>query len=228
MPMAARFSNNNICNTLKTTFVYFVKSWAVIFILATLTNSVAFAGTDTADGTVLFSASINQSSCVPDFQLSVNGDQPVQLPKIASSNFKKNSLSAVSYFSLKLVNESLAVASLPICSSVSLLNAIQFDSTPNATSVLGFLKNQDLKNPAQNINVELILFNSNWTQQHTVDLQSKEAIDFNKILGWKQEKSTQKIKQLNFAVRYTKDATATEEVTPGLFYVVLPFMLKFN
>jgi hypothetical protein len=33
---------------------------------------------------------------------------------------------------------------------------------------------------------------------------------------------------LNFAVRYTKDATTSEEVTPGLFYVVLPFMLKFN
>ena len=228
MPMVARFINDNICNMLKTTSFYSVKIWAVIYILAAITNSVALAGTDTADGTVIFSASINQSSCVPEFQLSVNGDQPVQLPKIASSNFKKNSLSAVSYFSLKLVNESLSVASLPSCNSFSLLNAIQFDSTPNATSVLGFLKNQDLSNPARNINVELILFNSNWTQQHTVDLQSKDSINFNKIPGWEQEKDARRLKQLNFAVRYTKDATATEVVTPGLFYVVLPFMLKFN
>jgi type 1 fimbria pilin len=114
------------------------------------------------------------------------------------------------------------------CQSFNAINTISFDATPNATSMVGNLKNQAVNNPAQNINVELILFNSNWTQQHTVDLQSKEAIDFNKIPGWTKDKEAQKVNQLNFAVRYTKDASTLEEVTPGEFYVVLPFMLKFN
>ena len=114
------------------------------------------------------------------------------------------------------------------CQSFNSINGIAFDAAPNATNMIGNLNNQSVNDPAQNINVELILFNSNWTQQYAVNLQSKEAIDFNKIPGWTQDKEANKVTQLNFAVRYTKDASATEEVTPGLFYVVLPFMLKFN
>ena len=228
MQIAARFAHHQNCNMLTTRPFYFVISWTFIFFLATLTSLDAVAISESADGVVVLSASINQAPCAPDFQINVNDDRPVQLPKIASSNFKKNSLSAVSYFSIKLTSGPLANSTIQICRGVNLLNGIQFDTTPNATSVLGFVKNQAANKPAQNINVELILFNSNWTQQYAVNLQSKEAINFNKIPGWATDKAGNKVNQLNLAVRYTKDATATEEVTPGLFYVVLPFMLKFN
>jgi len=171
-----------------------------------------------------FITTVKESSCSLDLELNLNDDKPVQIPKIPSSNFKKNSLSALTYFSLKVESEKKSTS----CQSFNAINGIAFDATPNATSMIGNLKNQATDNQAQNINVELILFNSNWTQQYAVNLQSNETIDFNKIPGWTQEKKDKKISQLNFAVRYTKDATTSEEVTPGLFYVVLPFMLKFN
>ena len=94
--------------------------------------------------------------------------------------------------------------------------------------MLGSLKNQANDNAAKNINVELILFSSDWTRQHIVNLQNKEPIDFNLIPGWTQDRQENKVRQLNFGVRYSKDASTNEEVLPGRFYVVLPFMLKFN
>jgi type 1 fimbria pilin len=184
----------------------------------------AFAQTGESVTVLTFNTTIKEPACSLDLQLNLDGDKPVQLPKIASSSFKKNSLSALSFFSLKLNLEEANTT----CQSFDTLNGIQFDLTPNAANLLGNLKNQASGNPAQNINVELILFNSKWTQQYPVNLKSKEAIDFNKIPGWAQDKAEKKVNQLNFAVRYTKDASTLEEVTPGLFYVVLPFMLKFN
>jgi len=185
-------------------------------------NAIAQSGESAS--LLSFNATIKEPSCALDLALNLNDDKPVQIPKIPSSNLKKNSLSALTYFSLKVESEKKSTS----CQSFNAINGIAFDATPNATSMIGNLKNQATDNPAQNINVELILFNSNWTQQYAVNLQSNETIDFNKIPGWTQEKKDKKISQLNFAVRYTKDATTSEEVTPGLFYVVLPFMLKFN
>jgi type 1 fimbria pilin len=171
-----------------------------------------------------FITTVKETSCSLDLALNLNDDKPVQIPNIPSSNFKKNSLSALTYFSLKVDSEKKSTS----CQSFNAINGIAFDAAPNATNMIGNLNNQSVNDPAQNINVELILFNSNWTQQYAVNLQNKEAIDFNKIPGWTQDKAANKVTQLNFAVRYTKDASTTEEVTPGLFYVVLPFMLKFN
>ena len=202
--------------------------WSFFTCITALTHSIGLAGPGDTDGLVIISASIKQSSCVPEFKLNINEDKPVQLPKISNSNFKRNSLSAVSFFSLKLDSVAKPQVSGNNCSRDDLFSGIEFDSTPNATSLLGTLKNQATENPAKNVDVELILFNSNWTQQYKVDLQNKEAIDFNKIPGWTQDKQAKKVNQLNFAVRYTKDASTFEEVTPGMFYVVLPFMLKFN
>jgi type 1 fimbria pilin len=171
-----------------------------------------------------FITTVKESSCSLDLALNLNDDKPVQIPNIPSSNFKKNSLSALTYFSLKVDSEKKSTS----CQSFNAINGIAFDAAPNATNMIGNLNNQSVNDSAQNINVELILFNSNWTQQYAVNLLNKETIDFNKIPGWTQDKAANKVTQLNFAVRYTKDASTTEEVTPGLFYVVLPFMLKFN
>lgn len=188
------------------------------------TSLSANAQSSEPENILTFITTVKESSCSLDLALNLNDEKPVQIPTIPSSNFKKNSLSALTYFSLKVDSEKKPTS----CQSFNAINGIAFDAAPNATNMIGNLNNQSVNDPAQNINVELILFNSNWTQQYAVNLQSKEAIDFNKIPGWTQDKEANKVTQLNFAVRYTKDASATEEVTPGLFYVVLPFMLKFN
>jgi len=201
---------------------HFFAHVALCFVVCTSVS--ANAQSTEPEHILTFITTVKESSCSLDLVFNLNSDKPVQLPKIPSSNFKKNSVSALTYFSLKVDSEKKPTS----CQSFNAINTISFDATPNATSMVGNLKNQAVNNPAQNINVELILFNSNWTQQHTVDLQSKEAIDFNKIPGWTKDKEAQKVNQLNFAVRYTKDASTLEEVTPGEFYVVLPFMLKFN
>lgn len=215
----------------RTLFLYrscAIKKWFVIYFLTAMASFGAVAAPDNADAILYMTGEIQQASCVPDFQMSLDGDRPVKLPAISSSNFNKNSLSAISFFSLKVNLESDENAAATGCTRVNLLNAIQFDSTPNSTSVLGSMKNQADGNAAKNINVELILFSSDWSRQYIVDLQNKEPIDFKKIPGWETDKAENKIRQLNFGVRYSKDATTNEEVLPGRFYVVLPFMLKFN
>lgn len=200
-------------------WVSIVWAWVAFFY-----SEHAFAQSGETTSFLTFNTTVKESSCSLDLALNLNDEKPVQIPTIPSSNFKKNSLSALTYFSLKVDSEKKPTS----CQSFNSINGIAFDAAPNATNMIGNLNNQSVNDPAQNINVELILFNSNWTQQYAVNLQSKEAIDFNKIPGWTQDKEANKVTQLNFAVRYTKDASATEEVTPGLFYVVLPFMLKFN
>ena len=74
--------------------------------------------------------------------------------------------------------------------------------------------------------IEIVFGYDHHPSQEGIDIASRYP--YVRVFFYKQDKNEKKVNQLNFAVRYTKDATVSEEVTPGLFYVVLPFMLKFN
>ena len=176
------------------------------------------------DAQLVFSTSVQETPCYPNLSLSAISDLPVQLPKVAASQFRKNTVSGMTFFSIKLNNEKVALA----CQQANSLSGIQFDVLSNPNSILGAVKNQATENAAKNIWVELILFNADWSKQYPINLQNKEPIDLTQILNTSSSKEEPKNNQINLAVRYTKSASTFEEVIPGVFYVVLPFVLKFN
>lgn len=173
--------------------------------------------------TLAIVGAVKSASCT--LAAAVNDGQPSETIRVAPSAQRNNSVSGIAYFSISVRN----VGNIgDNCLSTNKLSAIQFDRKSQNKSILETARTGRQAVNTPDLTVVLILFNSDWTQSTVISPESNAAMDFTRLAGQMGSAPSAAEEKLNFAVRYTVSTKDGQAMSPGDYFVTLPFVVAMN
>lgn len=152
----------------------------------------------------------------------VNDGKPNERIMVKPLVQQSNSVSGVAYFSIGL-RELGALGTN--CSRNNKLSTIQFDSVAKNASLLAPARTDRQELSVANLSTELMLFNADWTQYTLVSQQRGAGYDFRRASNLLSAAPSATEERLNFGIRYTVASPDGSALSPGDFFVTLPFLI---
>jgi len=155
----------------------------------------------------------------------VNEGKPTERIKVTPLAQHVDSVSGVAYFSIGVRELGNSGNN---CLSSNKLSAIKFDNNSQNKILLASARTGRQPVNTANLAVELILFNSDWTKSTVLNPDGNSAADFSRTASSMNTAPSAAEEKLNFAIRYTVSSSGGLELSPGDYFVTLPFVVAMN